>query len=624
MSKYAQGQHAIPRYPKGQHAIERFPLGAHGISHPCSWYIKREASRRSMPAMALLLSTSLGAGSLSVPIRALADELTNNPVTQTMEVAPADALLVFDERTGLLVDVLTGKAYDPVTNALAEPQGEFKELYPLLGQIIDDLEVSELDEMDLLDILLSLDASDLPDASTPAETPGAVQPNLPQPPIDGNVVPGGDVSVPGTDVPAAPVQDPASMVQEPQQPATPDPGPGDSVPIDQYAPREGAAASTGVVDDGSTLETTMTELQVAARLLNAGWTPEMVAAAIGNMYAESGSNAASFCDMSGMFHYGYEVAGGLFQWTDAGSSATELSSAGFTGLSQFAAQRGVEWTDIDAQTDYFLQTWREGWAERQTYYDAAYPDYAALDVSLTAFDETIGNDFDGDGIVDAWDDDIDGDGIPNAEDPVTMRIVDEQITRSKAAGATRILPMETRVERTDDEARRHVEELTFAFMAGYEGPAASVAHLDRRVAHALRMYPAVLALDKSRAMGVMDKKAGMVIASAEAMLGGTYVWAAESPSTKTFDCSGLTKWCYSLAGVDLAHYSESQYVQASKVYDVAEAVPGDILWKPGHVGIYIGNGRCVEAKGVNYGIVYGDAASFAAALHFDALDEVAQ
>lgn len=161
-------------------------------------------------------------------------------------------------------------------------------------------------------------------------------------------------------------------------------------------------------------------------------------------------------------------------------------------------------------------------------------------------------------------------------------------------------------------------------MAGYEGPAASVAHLDRRITHALRMYPAILALDKSREMGVMDTKAGMVVASAEAMLGGTYVWAAESPATKTFDCSGLTKWCYSLAGIDLVHYSESQYAQASSVRSVAEAAPGDILWKPGHVGIYIGNGRCVEAKGVRYGIVYGDAASFAAALHFDALDEAAQ
>lgn len=584
-----------------------------------------------MPAVTLLLTTSLGAGAMGIPLRAVADESTGAPVTQTIEIAPENGLLVFDERTNLLVDVLTGKAYDPVTKALVEPEGEFKELYPLLGQIIDDLEIAELDSADLLGILESLDVSDLSgEEQNPAtgdvvdqpygpQVPDTIQPSAPD-----VVVPGQDADNPGG-APSAPSdQDHVDIVPQPEQPVVVDPGPSDSIPIDQYVPSDASGSVTGVVDDGSTLETTLTELQVATRLLDAGWTPEMAAAAIGNMYAESGSNAASFCDMSGLFHYGYEVAGGLFQWTDAGSSMTDLSSAGFTGLRQFAAERGAEWTDVDVQADYFLQTWRDSWGERQTYYDAAYPEYAAIDVSLGLFDETIGSDFDGDGIVDAWDDDIDGDGIPNAEDPVTMRIADGTILRSKAAGVSRILPMETRVERTDDEARHHVEELTFAFMAGYEGPAASVAHLDRRVAHALRMYPAILALDKSREMGVMDKKAGMVIASAESMLGGTYVWAAESPSTKTFDCSGLTKWCYSLVGIDLVHYSESQYAQASSVRPIAEATPGDILWKPGHVGIYIGNGRCVEAKGVNYGIVYGNAASFAAALHFDALDEMTQ
>ena len=84
MSKYTQGQHAIPRYPKGRHAIERFPLGAHGVSHPCTWYIKREASKRSMPAVALLLTTSLGAGTVGVPLRALADESSEVPVVHTV------------------------------------------------------------------------------------------------------------------------------------------------------------------------------------------------------------------------------------------------------------------------------------------------------------------------------------------------------------------------------------------------------------------------------------------------------------------------------------------------------------------------------------------------------------
>lgn len=173
MSKYTQGQHAIPRYPKGRHAIERFPLGAHGVSHPCTWYIKREASKRSMPAVALLLTTSLGAGTVGVPLRALADESSEVPVVHTVERDADNTLLVFDERSGLLVDVLTGKAYDPVTMDLVEPEGEFKDLYPLLGQIVDDLDISELDPAELLAILESLDATESPDA---AQEPGADTP----------------------------------------------------------------------------------------------------------------------------------------------------------------------------------------------------------------------------------------------------------------------------------------------------------------------------------------------------------------------------------------------------------------------------------------------------------------
>ena len=87
---------------------------------------------------------------------------------------------------------------------------------------------------------------------------------------------------------------------------------------------EFAAAVESVMRQSSSLSATQTELAVAKRLLEAGWTPEMAAAAVGNMYAESGSNAASFANMSGMFNYAYEVAGGIFQWTDAGSSHASL------------------------------------------------------------------------------------------------------------------------------------------------------------------------------------------------------------------------------------------------------------------------------------------------------------
>ena len=34
-----------------------------------------------------------------------------------------------------------------------------------------------------------------------------------------------------------------------------------------------------------------------------------------------------------------------------------------------------------------------------------------------------------------------------------------------------------------------------------------------------------------------------------------------------------------------------------------ESMIGRALWKSGHIGVYIGEGWCVEAKGINYGTI---------------------
>lgn len=102
--------------------------------------------------------------------------------------------------------------------------------------------------------------------------------------------------------------------------------------------------------------------------------------------------------------------------------------------------------------------------------------------------------------------------------------------------------------------------------------------------------------------------ADAIIAAAYSQLGVPYVWGGTTPGVG-LDCSGLTQYCYRQAGITIPRNSEDQAAFGRKV-PVSEATPGDILWRPGHVGIYIGDDRyihephtgavCTIASGASY------------------------
>ena len=90
-------------------------------------------------------------------------------------------------------------------------------------------------------------------------------------------------------------------------------------------------------------------------------------------------------------------------------------------------------------------------------------------------------------------------------------------------------------------------------------------------------------------------KGAEAVRFAMAKLGRPYVWGAAGPTT--FDCSGLTMWAYEQVGINLPHYTGSQWNAGTHV-SRSQLQPGDLVFFYSdlhHVGMYIGGGKMIHA-----------------------------
>jgi cell wall-associated NlpC family hydrolase len=101
-----------------------------------------------------------------------------------------------------------------------------------------------------------------------------------------------------------------------------------------------------------------------------------------------------------------------------------------------------------------------------------------------------------------------------------------------------------------------------------------------------------------------------VVSVAERFLGSPYRYGGSGPYG--FDCSGFTRYVFSLLGVNLPHTADGQAQLGERVTSLS---PGDLVFfgyngYMSHVGIYIGNNSFINAANYGTGVTISSLSDF--------------
>jgi len=103
-----------------------------------------------------------------------------------------------------------------------------------------------------------------------------------------------------------------------------------------------------------------------------------------------------------------------------------------------------------------------------------------------------------------------------------------------------------------------------------------------------------------------------IVKEARQYVGDPYKWGGTTPAG--FDCSGFAQYLYQKNGIDIPRTTYEQY-QTGTAVPFRALEPGDLVFYkgsdsqvvhgkvlPGHVGVYIGNGKIIDAFGTGSGV----------------------
>jgi len=106
-------------------------------------------------------------------------------------------------------------------------------------------------------------------------------------------------------------------------------------------------------------------------------------------------------------------------------------------------------------------------------------------------------------------------------------------------------------------------------------------------------HPSVMKTRTKYTVVTTHKYSSRIVEKAVKYTGTRYVYGGSSP--RGFDCSGFTKYVYSHTKVKSLPRTSSGQRHAGHVVSKRHAKPGDLVYTPGHVGIYVGGNKIIDA-----------------------------